>query len=559
MISVRNIMSATLRLLGGCAKYRNMESFDYIIIGAGSAGSILANRLSANGQNTVALIEAGGSDAAIHVKMPAGFATPMNSRRFNWGFQSQPEPYLGGRIVPCNRGKGLGGSSSINGMVFVRGHREDFNEWEARGADGWNYQNCLPYFKKLERWKDGASDYRGGDGPVTVNGGNDMKFSPLYQAFIDAGIAAGYPACPDYNGATQTGFGPMQMSVDKGVRASTAHAYLRPILGRKNLFVFKKALTQKIIFEKRKAVGIEISRGSKKQTLKAKKEIILSAGAIGSPHLLQVSGIGPKEVLARAGIEPVLHLPGVGENLTDHLEVFFQYECKQPITLNGKLGLLSKAMIGIRWILFRTGLGATNHLESCGFVKSSEAKSWPDVQYHFLPGAISYDGKVTFKGHGYQVHVGPNKPASRGHVRAVSQDIKDHPEILFNYLKEDGDIEDWVNTIKITRDIMEQAPFDPYRGPEIQPGEHLTSDEDIADWLRQKVGTAYHPTSTCKMGAAHDPMAVVDPECRVIGIENLRVIDSSIFPTIPNGNLNAPTMMVAERAADIILENIRQG
>jgi len=517
-------------------------------VGAGSAGCILANRLTEDSRNTVALIEAGGSDNSIHVKMPAGFATPMNSERFNWGFNSEPEPFLNGRIMPCNRGKGLGGTSSINGMVFVRGHPEDFNEWEAAGAEGWNYENCLPYFKKLESWKDGGNAFRGGNGPVAVNGGNDMRFSPLYQAFIEAGISAGYPRCPDYNGETQEGFGPMQMNVDKGIRASTARAYLKPIRSRKNLTIFKNTLTRKINFDGLKATGIETNQGP----FTARKEVILCAGAVGSPQLLQVSGIGPKSVLEQAGVSIRLDRPGVGENLTDHLEVFFQYKCSQPISLNGKLGPLSKLMIGLRWIFLRSGLGATNHFESCGFIKSSDEKLWPDVQYHFLPGAISYDGKAAFKGHGFQVHVGPNKPASRGHIRIKSPEISVHPAILFNHLKEDSDLKDWVHTIRITRNILQQDPLAPYRENEIQPGEDISSDEAIIDWVRANVETAYHLTSTCRMGQKNDTMAVVDNECRVIGLENLRVVDASIFPTIPNGNLNAPTMMAAERAADII-------
>ena len=528
------------------------KSFDYIIVGAGSAGCILANRLTEDGKYSVALIEAGGSDRSIFVRMPSALAIPMNTKRFNWGFNSEPEPYLNGRIIPCYRGKGLGGTSSINGMVFVRGNPEDFNEWEASGAAGWNYKRCLPYFKKLETWKDGGDDFRGNNGPIGVNTGNDMRYSPLYQAFIDAGVAAGFPNCPDYNGKTQEGFGPMQMNVDGGVRASTGRAYLKPASGRPNLTIIKNAITERITFDGVQATGIRIKKGSRSETLCANKEVILAAGAIGSPQLLQISGIGPTKVLEKAGVKTHIHRPGVGANLTDHLEVFFQYECTQPITLNGTLDPISKAMIGIRWMLFRSGLGATNHFESCGFIKSSDEKPWPDIQYHFLPGAISYDGNVAFKGHGYQVHVGPNKPASRGHVQIRSKNISDHPEILFNYLKEEADLKDWINTIRITRNVLQQAPLTPFRGAEIQPGEAVTSDAEILDWVRDNVESAYHPTSTCRMGDTADDMAVVAPDCKIIGAESLRVVDSSIFPTIPNGNLNAPTMMVAERAADII-------
>ena len=527
--------------------------FDYVIVGAGSAGCILANRLSASGKYTVGLIEAGGSDNSIFVKMPTALAIPMNTRKYNWGFQSAPEPFLGGRVIPCYRGRGLGGSSSINGMVFVRGHPQDIDEWESLGAAGWNYKNCLPYFRRLESWEGGADDYRGGNGPVAVTTGNHMRLSPLYQAFIDAGVEAGYPHCRDYNGENQEGFGPMQMNVDKGIRASTARAYLRPARKRRNLVVMKNSLTQRVIIEGGKAAGIEVAHGGRVRKITARREVILSAGAIGSPQLLQVSGIGPDDVLKSAGIKPVLVRPGVGENLTDHLEVFFQYQCTQPITLNNKLDPISKALIGLRWILRRDGLGATNHFESCGFIRSSQDKSWPDIQFHFLPGAISYDGKTAFKGHGYQVHVGPNKPASRGHVHIQSADVRDHPEILFNYLKDERDMQDWRNTIRITRNVLQQSALALYRGAEIQPGTDITDDAAIDEWVRANVESAYHPTSTCRMGKADDPMAVVGPDCRVIGLEGLRVVDSSVFPSIPNGNLNAPTMMVAERAADIIL------
>ncbi|NNE57937.1 MAG: choline dehydrogenase [Hellea sp.] len=529
-----------------------MHEFDYIIVGAGSAGCILANRLSENGRFSVALLEAGGSDKSIFVAMPTALAIPMSRKRFNWGFESQPEPHLGGRVIPCYRGRGLGGSSSINGMVYVRGNPADIDEWERSGARGWNYENCLPYYKKLESWHGGEDEYRGGDGPVSVTNGNNMKLSPLYQAFIDAGIEAGYKRCLDYNGKDQEGFGPMQMNVDKGRRASTSRAYLRPAKGRINLSVFKNLLVSNIRFEGLKATGVNSNKG----VFKARKEVILSTGAIGSPHLLQVSGIGPKSVLNNIGVDPVLIKSGVGTNLTDHLEVFFQYQCKEPITLNGTLDPWSKFKIGLRWILFKDGLGASNHFESCGFIKSSDQKAWPDIQYHFLPGAISYDGNSAVKGHGYQVHVGPNKPASRGHVIAKSSNIQDHPEILFNYLEDERDMKDWINTIRITRHILQQSALSPYRGKEIQPGQDVASDDAIETWVRANVESAYHPTSTCKMGANNDQSAVVDENCRVIGIENLRVVDSSIFPTIPNGNLNAPTMMVAERAADIILGNV---
>ncbi len=529
-----------------------MTEFDYIIVGAGSAGCILASRLSEKPEISVALIEAGGSDNSVFVKMPSALAIPMHTKRFNWGFNSVSEPHLGGRVIPCYRGKGLGGSSSINGMVFVRGHPKDFDEWAELGAEGWHYDNCLPFFKKLERWSGPDSQFRGAIGPVGVGTGNDMKLSPLYQAFIDAGVEAGYPRCPDYNGRDQEGFGPMQMNVDKGLRQSTAKAYLKPATKRPNLTLFKNMLTERVVFDGTTATGIRALRAGRPVELRARREVILSAGAIGSPQLLQLSGVGPQAVLNNAGIEPVLELPGVGENLTDHLEVFFQYQCREPITLNNKLDLFSKARIGLRWLVMKDGLGATNHFESCGFIKSSPEKPWPDMQFHFLPGAISYDGKTAFKGHGYQVHVGPNKPFSRGHVRITSNHMSDAPEILFNYLSDPRDQEDWRNTIRLTRKILEGEALTPYRGDEIQPGVHITTDADIDGWVRDNVESAYHPSCTNKMGAADDDMAVVDPQCRVRGLSGLRVVDSSIFPSIPNGNLNAPTMMLAERAASLI-------
>lgn len=529
------------------------DLFDYIIIGAGSAGCVLANRLTQSGRLKIALIEAGGSDNHVFVQMPSALSYPMNMRRFNWGFRTAPEPSANDRQFDCPRGLGLGGSSSINGMVFVRGNPRDFDEWETHGAQGWSYEACFPYFKKLERWAGENSQYRGFGGPVSVNCGNDMRLNPLYRAFIEAGKQAGYAENPDYNGESQEGFGPMQMNVDRGIRASTAQAYLRPALNRENLHLFKKALAQRIVFEGTRASGVDIVHKGERRTLRASKEVIVSAGAIGSPHLLQVSGIGPAEILRGVGAEVVCDLPGVGQNLQDHLEVYFQYKCKEPITLNGKLGRLQKGKIGARWLFFKTGLGATNHFESCAFIRSSPDKPWPDTQYHFLPAAIRYDGKAPFSGHGYQVHVGPNKPKSRGHVAIKSANISDHPQIKFNYLSHPDDTADWRNVIRLTRTVMSQAAFDPYRGPEIQPGGDVTDDAQIDHWVRENVESAYHPSCTCKMGSASDPLAVLDPQCRVRGISGLRVVDSSIFPTIPNGNLNAPTMMVAEKAADMIL------
>lgn len=527
----------------------NSENFDYIIVGAGSAGCVLANRLSEDSTNNVLLIETGSSDKSIFIQMPTALSIPMNTKKYAWQFETQPEPFLDNRRMHCPRGKVLGGSSSINGMVYVRGHAKDFDEWQQYGAQEWDYAHCLPYFKKSEDWAFRANEYRGKAGPLGVNNGNQMK-NPLYKAFINAGVEAGYFETKDYNAEQQEGFGPMHMTVKNGVRSSTANAYLRPAMSRSNLTVVTHALVHKVLLEGKKAVGVRYERKGKVVDVKANKEVVLSAGPIGSPHLLQLSGIGPKAVLEAANIEVKHDLPGVGQNLQDHLEFYFQFKCKRPITLNGKLDWFSKLKIGVRWILTKKGLGATNHFESCGFIRSKASVEWPDLQYHFLPAAMRYDGKEAFAGHGFQVHIGHNKPKSRGHIKAISADPTAHPEILFNYLEHEADREGFRACVRLTREIINQQALDEYRGEEIQPGTHIQTDDEIDTFVRQSVESAYHPSCSCKMGT--DNMAVVDPQTRVHGIEGLRVVDSSIFPTIPNGNLNAPTIMVAERAADII-------
>ncbi|MDC7700341.1 choline dehydrogenase [Vogesella indigofera] len=523
--------------------------FDYIIIGAGSAGCVLANRLTEDPNVSVLVLEYGGSDKSVIIQMPSAFSIPMNTKRFNWHFETEPEPHLGGRRLHCPRGKVLGGSSSINGLVYIRGNALDFDEWESLGAKNWGYRHCLPYFKRAENYKFGGDDYRGGDGPLATNNGNNMA-NPLYGAWVEAGAEAGYIKTDDCNGYMQEGFGAMHMTVKNGVRWSTANAYLRPAMQRPNLTVVTHAMTRRILLEGKRAVGVEFDQGGRTHTVRCRREVLVSSGPIGSPHLLQRSGIGPAAVLRQAGIEVKHDLPGVGENLQDHSEIYIQYTCKQPITLNGKMSLWGKAMIGLRWLLFKDGLGASNHFEAGGFIRSDKGLRWPDIQFHFLPAAMRYDGDKPFKGHGFMVLTGPNKPKSRGYVRARSADPYQHPEIRFNYLESEEDREGFRRCVRLTREILAQPAMDSYRGEELAPGPQVQTDAEIDAFVRANMESTMHPCGSCRMG--EDDMAVVDSELRVHGIARLRVIDSSVFPTEPNGNLNAPTIMLAERAADLV-------
>ncbi len=524
--------------------------FDYVIVGAGSAGAALAHRLSESGDHSVRVLEYGGSDNSIFIKMPTAFSIPMNMKRYDWGFHSEKEPGLKGRSLHQARGKVLGGSSSINGLVYVRGCAGDFEEWEELGAAGWGYQDVLPYFKRGEDCVYGGDAYRGDQGGLTTCNGNNMK-NPLYRAFIKAGEQAGYGYTEDYNGYRQEGFGRMDMTVRDGVRCSTAMAYLKPAMNRPNLDIQTHALTTRVIMDGKTAVGVEYRQGGKTRRVRARKEVILSASSFNSPKLLMLSGIGPADHLKEHGIEVVHDLPGVGRNLQDHLEVWVQQECTQKITLNSWLGPLAKAWIGANWLFLKRGLGISNQFESNGYIRSRAGMKYPDIQFHFLAGAIAYDGSSAFKGHGFQVHLGANKPKSRGWVKLKSADPEAPPEIVFNYFAEEEDKEAFRAGLRWTREIFAQPALDEYRGKEVSPGPDVQTDAQIDQWLAETAETAYHPAGSCRMGT--DAMAVVDPECRVHGVRNLRVVDSSIMPTVTNGNLNAPTIMIGEKAADHIL------
>ncbi len=526
-------------------------SFDYVIVGAGSAGCVLANRLTEDGRSTVLLLEYGGSDRAVVIQMPSALSIPMNRARYNWFYESEPEPELGGRRLHCPRGKVLGGSSSINGLVYVRGNPLDFDGWAESGAAGWAYADVLPYFRRAETRAEGGDAYRGDRGPLHTRYGR--LANPLYRAWIEAARQAGYPETADINGYQQEGFGRMDMTVHRGRRWSAANAYLKPALGRPNLAVVTGALASKVELDGRRAVGVRYLRDGAEHRVAARREVILAGGPINSPQLLKLSGIGPADELREHGIAVAQHRPGVGENLQDHLEFYFQVACTQPITLYSSMGLVAKAGIGLRWLLAKDGLGATNHFESCGFIRSRAGVPYPDLQYHFLPLAVAYDGSTLASEHGMQAHVGPMRSKSRGWVRLASPDPRDKPRIRFNYMSHPDDWTEMRAAVRLTREIFAQPAMAPYRGREIQPGADVTSDAAIDDFIRAKVESAYHPSCSCRMGRPDDPMAVVDPETRVIGLDGLRVVDSSIMPAITTGNLNAPTIMIGEKAADHIL------
>ncbi|MCC0038119.1 MAG: choline dehydrogenase [Brucellaceae bacterium] len=523
---------------------------DFVIVGSGSAGAALAYRLSEDGRHSVIVIEYGGTDIGPFIQMPAALSFPMNMSLYDWGFSSEPEPHLGNRRLATPRGKVIGGSSSINGMVYVRGHARDFDTWSEMGATGWSYADVLPYFKRMEHSHGGEAGWRGTDGPMHVRRGK--RQNPLYAAFIEAGRQAGFETTEDYNGSKQEGFGAMEQTIHRGRRWSTANAYLRPALKRENVSLVN-GFARKVVIENQRAVGVEIEAGKQIQVVKAKREVVLAASSINSPKLLMLSGIGPAAELARNGIAVVADRPGVGCNLQDHLELYIQQESIQPITLYSKLNMFSKALIGAEWLFFKTGLGATNHFEAAAFVRSKPGVDYPDIQYHFLPAAIRYDGKAAAESHGFQAHVGPMRSKSRGSVTLRSADPNDKPVIHFNYMSHPDDWSDFRHCIRLTREIFSQPAFDPFRGREISPGPDVQTDDELDAFIAEHAESAYHPCGTCRIGRADDPMAVVDPECRVIGVDGLRVADSSIFPQVTNGNLNAPSIMVGEKAADMIL------
>ena len=530
------------------------ESFDYVIVGGGSAGCALANRLSADPNNSVLVLEAGRPDYwfDVFIHMPAALMFPIGSKFYDWMYSSQPEPHMNNRRVTHGRGKILGGSSSINGMIFQRGNPLDFERWGAdAGMSSWDYAHCLPYFKRMENClaADTKDEFRGKSGPLRLERGQVKN--PLFGAFFSAVKQAGHPITQDVNGYQQEGFAAFDRNVKRGRRFSAARAYLHPVKRRRNLKVQCRALATKLITEGKMVVGVEYSLPfGRKRSVRA-KEVILCGGAFNSPQLLQVSGIGNENDLRSVGITPVHHLPGVGENLQDHLEVYVQQSCTQPVSLNPTMKFWKRPFIGFAW-LFRKGPGASNHFEAGGFIRSNDEVKYPNLMFHFLPIAVRYDGTAPAGGHGYQVHIGPMYSNSRGSLKVVSADVRDKPAFTFNYLSTFEDKREWVEAISAARKILGQSAFDPFNGGEISPGPQVATDEQILDWARKDGETAYHPSCTCKMGT--DAMSVVDPtSMRVHGMAGLRVVDASVMPYVTNGNIYAPVMMVAEKAADLIL------
>ncbi|MGW0086504.1 choline dehydrogenase [Streptomyces sp. NPDC003393] len=528
--------------------------YDFVIVGGGSAGSALANRLSADPANRVLVLEAGRSDYPwdVFIHMPAALTHPIGNRFYDWRYESEPEPHMDGRRIYHARGKVLGGSSSINGMIFQRGNPMDYERWAADpGMETWDYAHCLPYFRRMENClaADPDDEFRGHDGPLVLERG--PATNPLFTAFLEAVQQAGHVRTDDVNGYRQEGFAPFDRNVHRGRRLSAAKAYLKPAMRRPNLTVRTRAFVTRVLFEGKRAVGVEYRRGRGAPRQVRAAEVILCGGAINSPQLLQLSGVGDADALRALGIDVVHNLPGVGENLQDHLEVYVQYACKQPVSMQPYLAKWRAPFIGLQW-LFRTGPAATNHFEAGGFARSNEDVDYPNLMFHFLPVAVRYDGSSPAGGHGYQVHVGPMYSDAVGSVKIRSSDPRVKPVLRFNYLSTEQDRREWVEAVRVARRLLDQPALAPYNGGEISPGPSVRSDEEILAWVAKEGETALHPSCTCKMGT--DDMSVVDPaSMRVHGLDGLRVVDASVMPYVTNGNIYAPVMMVAEKAADLIL------
>jgi len=522
--------------------------FDYIIIGAGSAGCVLANRLSKNQNNTVGVFEAGKPSDIWKVKMPLALLYTMHDPKYNWKYYSEPEPYLNNRRLFCPRGKMIGGCSAHNGMVFVRGNRNDYERWKSFGLKSWSYDNVLPYFKKIENWSGGKNQYRGSLGLLPVN--QSKNNNPLFKAFLNASSEAGHKINPDMNGEYQEGMGMFDTTIHNGERASVSRYYLEPVKKRKNLNIFSNSFVEKIIFDGKKAIGIEVKIKNRVEKIYAEKELILSAGSINSPHLLMLSGVGDSSHLKEKGIKVTHDLKGVGKNLQDHLETYVQQECKTSDTLYKYTKLVPKVLAGIQWFLSKSGPCSQSYLEAGGFARSSSKRETANIQFHFFPSFVIDHGLVNPRSHGYQLHASPNHPKSRGSITLNSSDPYDYPKILFNYLKDDDDLKQTRECIKVARKILSQNSLSKYAGKEIGPGSEAQSDEALNEYIKSKAETAYHPCGTLKMGT--DDMAVVDENLKVRGLHNIRVVDASVMPEIPSANLNAPTLMIAEKASDLI-------